>query len=72
MVIRPASRGVAFCASESLLYDITTAKAPGSGQSLGWKGEALKKKKRRKLVAHFTTCYPEPYQSSQVSMRVEC
>lgn len=45
MVIRPASRGVAFCASESLLYDITTAKAPGSGQSLGWKGEALKKKK---------------------------
>lgn len=53
MVIRPAARGVAFCASESLLYDITTAKAPGSGQSLRWKGEALKKKKKEEISSSF-------------------
>lgn len=58
MVIRPASRGVAFCASESLLYDITTAKAPGSGQSLGWKGEALKKKKKEEIGSSFHYMLP--------------
>lgn len=63
-------KGAAFCASEPLL-DITLAKSASFWTESGLERRSTEKTEG-KMVAHFTTCYPEPSRSSQVSMRVEC